>query len=692
MADLDHVAARLKTEAEASQNADAGQTHPTIIPRTAHPATVDGLALSDRRTAADKGTKQIKKDLARIMRLSLLSMHRTGVRDIKKYENDTDPYIPEIIERYPFLKESNISFLKKLLGLLNADYASAGFKRKLPTMEDAYQNGEFINPFSSHSLSLYDKALKGNPNDMDIFCENLLKVPFLVANQVYLVGLHKDLLTFPFQDIIIDIFETGFDEYKDCDLMVRFKNTALMVYFFLTNYKDFLKCWRAANNTDQGMIAATASGAFGFDEISIVDIKTAATSHKLETVRRTAHAVSQLHDSITTHIPTPKDIFAAHLEAFDLFLQKTMEKPFMKSLFTYAESYLKAHESLEDALESQEVFPNAVISTYEETIEDDHFSEESIIAFETQTITLDRANTHVYTEDTPVYKEFMHIHIKMHIEAIEAQLLETPDTYKETQSMGALKARISSILTQLKSLNIRLSIYNLDGIQAIFKNLEILHNCLETLKHKEETAAARLQKQQSRSAKPKKGGKGAKGKRRSAPKRAPAKPKAAAAVIPPAATASTASTEQLPAESRGQIIEIEKIVQMHLEAETTYLEAAEAFLIKNTTNGDRAVLQDLFDPKSNFKSILNLKDMEQITTHLQEKLSPDQKHPAHQRLGGANGVKFRVGDIIDTTHASSAEVGHKGHGGAVNGFKDFLLKVFDTYGQETTSANSIADR
>ena len=47
-----------------------------------------------------------------------------------------------------------------------------------------------------------------------------------------------------------------------------------------------------------------------------------------------------------------------------------------------------------------------------------------------------------------------------------------------------------------------------------------------------------------------------------------------------------------------------------------------------------------------------------------------------ENLRGSNGFRFRVEDEIFTCHASTAEIGHKGHGGAVKCLRDFLIAVY----------------
>ena len=554
----------------------------------------------------------------------------------------------------------------------------------------------------------------------------------------YLMGIHPRFLEFTFRHHIYDLTLRQLVNFSHLPSQICIRNAMLFLKSYLTHYPAIFREFVATENFQTKFNEKTTLNLEGtvlgnwapaFKEMSKTSLqkcqrrsqKQILISHRL---------FSQIHQTALAYNPTIEDFVEAHLKAFETEKRRIESLPLIRPLLNYAEHYLSNHESFEDAIHHFDSFPEEVLFGYYDTENPNHiFTPENFFQIKNDLLERscqsplmfdDNGWRNDYEEpldlktNTAASFSFEQIKILHHEKTryLEEKLHKFNATDLKSSDAISLRDHILELLEFNKSLNFYQAVNKKCDLIEIANDLNKLYRMINTLSENEKAAIQKADRKANpkRSTKPKGNAQQrakARRKAKAAAKKATVKrplatthhspnenPKAEAKPLKsekaedfstPIAMPSAAANSDLPIELeptiQHELSSIRENVTAQIEIEKAYLKRAENFLLQSTKNADHGVLQALFDPKTNLKSILNLKEMEQITAHLQQRLNPTQEHPAHSRLRGANGVKFRVGDIIDTTHASSAEIGHKGHGGAISDFKDFLLRVFDAYGQ-----------
>lgn len=559
-------------------------------------------------------------------------------------------------------KPDFIAFIDFLLGISNAPIFTPGTalaQSRGVGLEELSKDNDFI--YSAQYLcDAYQKFLKRET----VFTP---KIPVNLDSTRFAHNIHPKLLHSQLNEISAEIFETVFNEYQDKPMMHRLKNVLLCLY---AGYKIFPKllsdCFReeeikrhCETEAIHLIVPGEYSSLFSWDTLRHGELW-------------------NFRNERLGPIHTSDKLLKDFLQEFDSHQKELMSQPFYSFLMRYAEFYLSQHESFAAALDNPNAFPDQLLLDFHqrEGFDISALSRSRAASKEKFLLQMGRYSQEFFYFNRDHYRlivdKMTYSDIVSVLQVKYKQLMTK--RVRQDPFIAEIYSIVQPIFQRLQSIDLASPAYTREDVNAILRDLKTLRIYLDTL-----TGLVELIKDGDLKIEAPK-------KQLLVKKKKPVKKKKnkASAPVPvvvetpvpvPVLAPKKAAPLKLTPEKKKDLVSIREIserIKLNLERENKYYRAAKDYILSLMTNAQgRSLVEVLFNLKSNLKNIMSQKEM----TLIVEQMSSGIKATS-ENLKGSNGFRFRVGDEIYTSHASSAEIGHKGHGGAVKGFRDFLIAVY----------------
>lgn len=477
-------------------------------------------------------------------------------------------------------------------------------------------------------------------------------------------NVHPKLLHTQLVELSAEICETVFKEYQDKSRMHQLKNIILCLYAYYQIFpKLLLECFQSevVKRFCDGPVYLDVSSEF----------------HSIFNWDTPRHG--KLWDFRNEHLGslhTADELLKDFLHEFDIHQKQLLSQPFYSLMMKYAEFYISRHESLAAALDNPNAFSDDLLLDFRqrEGFDVSAVSRSCIALQEAFIMSKGRYHFEYYYFSRDRYRldVDMMIHSNMVLTLQQKYAALMTKKVRQDLYVAEIYAIITPLFQKLKLMDLASPTYTRDDVNLILKDLRTLRFYLDTL-----TGLVDLIKSGDLKIDPQQK------KKPSVKKKKPVKKKKAPApiiaaevpVVVPVAAPKKGAPPKLTPQKREDLESIRAIserIKANIERENQFYKAAKAYILSLMSNAQaRGLVELLFNPKSNLKNIMNQKDMTLIVEQMSARVSA-----ISENLKGSNGFRFRVGDEIYTSHASSAEIGHKGHGGAVKGFRDFLIAVY----------------
>lgn len=511
-------------------------------------------------------------------------------------------------------------------------------------------------------VTLYDVYIKGG----NLYKDTKKKLIFQCGSMVFIHRVSPIFLKYHFFNLVAEIFDYSFELYQSEPLLYRIKNAMILFYICLEVYEklinDILACYKTALFTNTlrmdvnlDMLRFLSKGTQ--DLISLVSFL---DNCQLPSQEPEAE-LKRFSDNFSTYFREYKK-HVREIQSHALNLD-------------YVAFYLSKHETPQMALDNHNVFPQDILSAFiaSKSISGDHLRQFVMVD---EAEILQKLSTKSYENFYSRSNFFLawdQCHFSTRIRFLEDKLKSVKIQKLKDDFSGDIYRAIQPLLLKLKTMDLASPAYKIDDINAIYEDLIILQKLIENL----QSIAALVQdgslkmnpaKTVQRPVK-KKQGKKKKKQQVSVPVIVAPLP-APVPVVPKKVAPSKMSQQKNPEIIK--ISEISKRIIDNLQKEKQYYQAAKTYILSLVSNAQaRGLVEVLFNPKSNLKNIMSQKEMTLIVEQMSTRVDA-----SSENLKGSNGFRFRVGAEIYTCHASTAEIGHKGHGGAIRAFRDFLIAVY----------------
>ncbi|MBP9694462.1 MAG: hypothetical protein KBE16_07130 [Alphaproteobacteria bacterium] len=557
-------------------------------------------------------------------------------------------------------KQDFATFRIFLLGVSNAPIFVPGTalaQNRGVSLEALSIDNDFI--YSARYLSdAYQTFLRGEP----VFTS---RIPVNLHSTRFAHNIHPKLLHTQLNEISAEIFETVFNEYQDRPMMHRLKNVLLCLY---AGYKIFPKllsdCFR-----DEAVKKHCET-----EDIHLNVPTEYGSLFNWDTPRH--GALWNFRNEHLGPIHTSDKLLSDFLKEFDSHQKELVSQPFYSFLMKYAEFYLSQHESFAAALENPHAFPDQLLLDFHqrEGFDIAALSHSRTASKETFLLHMGRYFQEVFYFTRDHYRlivdKMTYTDMVSVLQAKYKQLMTK--RVRQDPFIAAIYSIIQPIFQKLQSIDLASPAYTREDVNAILRDLKTLRIYLDTLaglvsfiKDGDLKIEAAKKQPPVKKKKPVR-------KKKKAP--APVIVAETSAPVPVPSPKKVAPLKLTPEKKKelDSIREISERIRTNLEKENQYYRAAKDYILNLMTNAQgKSLVETLFNPKSNLKNMMSQKEMTLIVEQMSSRIGA-----ISENLKGSNGFRFRVGDEIYTSHASSAEIGHKGHGGAVKGFRDFLIAVY----------------
>lgn len=503
-------------------------------------------------------------------------------------------------------------------------------------------------------LSLYDLFKRGG----NLSKETQKSLCPAFGSIIFIQRMCPQYLYFHFSNLSAEIFDYSFELYKAYSFQHKIKNALLLTYICFEMYEKLIQDFIH----DTGV--KVFSGQFILDFIDPLTTLFKRRSNIADLFKRKkGPALDPVADQ--------KVFLSNFSREFADFKEQVRQNSNHALNFDYIEFYLSKHASVREALDNPDVFPQAILSEFAMV--------HSLNAQKIHSNALANENQkcadsidslyEVYYSRSHFFLLFDQYHFSAEIAFLERKLKSVKVAQLKDAFSLEIYQSIQDLLLKLKTMDLASPAYQIDDISAIHKDLGILYLLIENLQSISSLAKAGLIPALKTPVKTMPQRKGKKKK----PQKSPALVTVAEplALIPVPVVITKKATPSKNQELK-KISEISQRITQNIEKENQYYKAAKDYILSLMTNTHaKDLVEDLFNLKSNLKNILSQKDMTLIVEQMSTRIEA-----ISENLRGSNGFRFRVEDEIFTCHASTAEIGHKGHGGAIKAFRDFLIAVY----------------
>lgn len=507
-------------------------------------------------------------------------------------------------------------------------------------------------------LTLYDQFLRGG----DLYRDTKKNLIFQLGSMIFVRRLSPIFFAVHFSNLSSEVFDFAFKEYQSESLLCRIKNAMILYHICLEVYGklmcDIVRCYKSVLFSQKLNICMDSA---------ILNLIMKGSPNMKNVILSLEACLQKSQDPEAESEKFLVD-FDRHFKAYKESVRDIKTHALN---FDYIAFYLSKHESAQAALEDTQVFPQNILSEFVQSRSMNADEIKRLVSVDGAYVLETRStlSQEIYYSRSNFFLAWDQCNFFARISFLEKKLKSVRvKQLKDSLSIETHQA-VQTLLLKLKTMDLASPAYKMKDINAIHDDLKTLEHLIENF----QSIVSLVKEGLIPAIKPV--------AKKSAPKRKPKKKKTATPIIEPIVVPKVSvlvpvvvPKKAVPSENSElrQISEISQRITQNIEKEKQYYKTAKDYIVSLMTNAQaKGLVEELFNPKSNLKNILSQKDMTLIVDQMSSKIDA-----VSENLKGSNGFRFRVEDVIYTCHASTAEVGHNGHGGAIKAFRDFLIAVY----------------